>query len=120
MMLIPTFITLEDQRREARISFEVPDFLFASFRWAEGLDKARIYESDILTYSGQELALLLPNRDRCFFEIIKPGDRIPKITLFAEFALTMVDGILRHKVCIEIGPDRGLFVIDLETETGLV
>ncbi len=118
-MLIPSFIPLEDQRKEARVSREVPDFLCASFCWTEGPEKSRIYESNILNYSRHGLALLLPNKDRRFFEIIEPGDRIAEITLFAESALTRVDGIVRHKACIESGDDRGFFVIGLETEARL-
>ena len=115
-MLVPTFITLEDQRPEEWAFFEVPDFLCAFFRWTEGLGKARMYESHILNYSRYGLSLLIPNRDRRFFEIIELGDRIAEITLFAESALTMVDGIVRHKVSIESGIDRGFFVVGLETE----
>jgi len=118
-MLIPALITLEDRRKEERVSPDTPDFISAIFRWEKGFCKAQTYELDILNYSMRGLALLLIKKDDHLFTSLESGDRISEMMLFAESALTVVNGTVRHKTCIEDGAYRRHFVIGIETDVDL-
>lgn len=118
-MVVTALIILEDERRVNRASFESPDFFCATFEWPKGPHGEGLHELSILNHSGHGLALFLPKDKRRLFDVLEPGDRIPEITLFAEYALTMVDGFVTCKKIIEDGPYQGNFVIELETDTSL-
>ena len=118
-MLIPALITLEDRRKEERASLDTPDFISAIFRWKKGLCKAQTYELDILNYSMRGLALVLTENDDHLFTSFESGDRISEMMLFAESALTVVNGTVRHKTCIEDGTYRRFFVIGIEIDAEL-
>lgn len=119
MMLLPGLVQWEDKRKEARVSPAVPDFFCATFKWSRGSEERRAYRLRILNYSGHGLALILEKKDHLLFETLKPGERLSEITLFSEAALTMVDGVLRHKTMIENGIYQGYGVIGLETDASL-
>ena len=118
-MLIPAIITLEDGRKEARVSPDPPGFISAIFRWGKDPVKSQPYELDVLNCSEHGLALLLTEKDHHSLSSLKPGDRISGMTLFAASALTVVNGTVRHKTFIEDGPYQGCFVIGLETRADL-
>lgn len=118
-MLIPALITLEDRRKEERVPPEGPDFISAIFRWEKGSCRTQTFELDILNYSTRGLALLLNEKDDRLFTSLESGDRISEMMLFAESALTVVSGKVRHKTCIEDGTYRGCFVIGIETDMDL-
>ena len=118
-MLIPAIITLEDGRKEARVSPDPSGFISAIFSWGKGPAKSQSYELDVLNCSKHGLALRLTEKDHHSFSSLKPGDRISGMMLFAASALTLVNGTVRHKTFIEDGPYQGDFVIGLETRLDL-
>ena len=113
-MLIPALITLADRRKEERVFPETLEFISAIFKWEKGPCKAQTYELDILNYSKRGLALLLTEKDDHLFISLESGERVSEMTLFAESALTVVNGTVRHKTRIEDGIYRGCFVIGME------
>ncbi|MFZ7111215.1 MAG: hypothetical protein ACOWYE_05985 [Desulfatiglandales bacterium] len=119
MMAFTAFIILEDQRKEDWASFESPQFFCATFKWPKDPHGEGGHELGILDHSAQGLALFLPKEKRRLFEDLEPGDRISEITLFAEHALTVVNGALTSKKIVEDGIYQGNFVIELELDTGL-
>ena len=119
MMSITAFIILEDQRKEDWASFESPQFFCATFEWPKDPHGEDRHELSILDHSAQGLALFLPKEKHRLFEDLEPGDRISEITLFAEHALTVVNGSLSCKKIFEDGIYQGNFVIELELDAGL-
>lgn len=116
-MQLPALSQLGDRRQEARFSVPSPPFLWARFLWGRAGERACVYDATVLDYSTHGLALILGEENRDFYERIETGDRISQITLFAESALTLVEGIVRHKTILASGLKEWTRIIGFTTNT---
>lgn len=116
-MPFPALTQLRERRQEARLSVSSPQFLWARFLWGRNGERTRTYEIKVLDYSMCGLALLLTGKNRDFCETIETGDKISQMILFAESALTLVDGIVRHKTIMVNGLSEWTWIIGLKTNT---
>ena len=116
-MNLPTVVELEEKRKEDRIALEFPEFLSAEFRLVKAPNKGQLCELNVLNYSSHGICLLVTEKDFNLLLILRPGHRIPEITLFSELGLTRLDGIVRHKTKIEDGKFKGDYILGLEFNT---
>jgi hypothetical protein len=117
IMSAPVFMELEEKRKEQRVTLESPEFISAMFKLNKASETTQSYELNIFNYAGNGLGLLLTEKDFDLLERLNPGDKLPEITLYAESALTVLDGIVRHKTKIEDGTYQGSYIIGLESNT---
>lgn len=117
MMSFPEFLELEERRRGERIMLESPEVVSAVFKLVKGHKRDQSYELNILNYSDHGLGLLVGEKDLRLLQVLKPGDTIPQITIFAELGLIHMDGTVRHKTRIEDGRFKGAYVLGLESNT---
>lgn len=119
MLLLAPIDLGNDLRKETRT--QVPDiqFLFAIFKLGDGLGN-QDYELPVLNYSRHGLGLLISENEYPLVHMLRPGYEIKEIRLFAESALTIVDGIIRHITRIEEGEHNGHFLLGIESATALL
>ncbi|RPI78892.1 MAG: hypothetical protein EHM45_04920 [Desulfobacteraceae bacterium] len=118
MLLLAPIDLRDDQRMEIRI--QVPDiqFLFAIFKLADSPDN-QDYELPVVNYSPHGLGLLISENEYSLAPRLCSGYEIKGIRLYAESALTLVDGIVRHVTRIEEGEYSGHFLLGIESATAL-
>jgi hypothetical protein len=116
MLLLAPVDLYDDQRKEDRL--QVPDirFLFAVFRLGHGLGN-QDYELRVLDYSRHGLGLLISEREYPLVHILGPGYAIKEIRLFAEAAMALVNGTVRHVTPLDECKPGSHFLLGLELDT---
>ena len=108
----------EHGTEESKI-FEGPEFISfisAVFRLKTGAGGVRSYDLNILNYSGQDLGLLVTEKEVDLLRTLKPGDKINDISLFADAALIKLEGTVKNKLKIKDGTYCGKYFLGLESE----
>ena len=105
---------MEEKRNEDRITLESPELLSAVLRLATETEKAKLCELSVLNYSSRGLGLLIAEKDFHLLQVLKPGDKIPVITLFSASTLTTLNGVVKHRTKIRTGTYKGSYILGLE------
>jgi hypothetical protein len=118
MLLLAPIDLSDDQRKETRV--QVADILFitAVFKLGDGLGN-QDYELSVINYSRHGLGLLISEKEYPLVHILRPGQEIKGIRLFAEAALTIVDAKVRHITRLEEGEQAGQYLLGLESANAL-
>ena len=72
-------------------------------------------ELHLMNHSRHGLGLLITEKDFELLRILKPGDKIPEMTIFAASILTKLDVTVKHKTKIEDGKYLGSYILGLES-----
>ena len=108
----PQHIEITDRRREARHTYDAPDFVSVEFTVKGG---SKTYSLSVRDCSLHGLGLLIGEKDFDLLNLIKPGDRIEGITFYSEISIIKVDGIVRHVTQIKAGEHEGFYVLGIES-----
>lgn len=106
---------LKERRKQERDTYDSPDFLTVEFKLGKGPENEQTWELGVLDCSKFGLRLLVTDIDEDLLKILKPGDVIEDITLYAESSLIRVDATIRHISKIGIGRYEGQHCIGIES-----
>jgi hypothetical protein len=100
----PEAIKIQERRSYDRDGKKIPDFVNAVFTLRKGAKKDRTYKLEIIDRSPDGIGMLITKKDFDLLEIIKEGDKLQGLELYASTAMIKVNGTVRHKT--EIGDPK--------------
>jgi hypothetical protein len=112
----PEIIEVEEKRREKRVVFEPLDFQLAEIFFRKGTNEEKRYELKVIDCASHGLGMLVPQKHLDLINIIKTGDTLKDIHFYAQNALLVVDGIIRHITRVEEGQFKGCYYIGIESK----
>ncbi|MGD8366981.1 MAG: hypothetical protein PVG78_05030 [Desulfobacterales bacterium] len=80
----------------------------------DGPQKDERVEFDVSFQSGNEISMLIPNRDRHLIEHLRVGTKLKNIEFYSPFAMFQGSGIVTANTKIATGPKRGDYSLDIK------
>jgi hypothetical protein len=115
----PESVKLADRRTYDRDSGKIPAFLYGILEWRKGTENAETYELEIINRSSYGIGMLVTKKDFGLLEIIKEGDELKNLELYAPTAVVKVTGSVRHKTKLEEPKYKGAYVLGIKLEETL-
>jgi hypothetical protein len=106
---------LKERRKQARVTYDSPDFISVQFNIGKGPENEQTWELGVLDCSKYGLKLLVTDIDEDLLKMLKPGDVIKDISLYAESSLIRIDATIRHISKIGNGRYEGQHCIGIES-----
>jgi hypothetical protein len=115
----PEVIKIEERRSNDRDGKRIPDFVNAVFTLNKGAKKDRTYKLDIIDRSPDGVGMLITRKDFDLLEIVKEGDKLQGLELYASTAMIKVSGTVRHKTEIKDPKYEGSYTLGIELDETL-
>ncbi|NCO61121.1 MAG: hypothetical protein COZ70_06110 [Deltaproteobacteria bacterium CG_4_8_14_3_um_filter_51_11] len=110
----PRSLAIKEARRSPREEPKIPEFISVEMGPFRG-DDSTVYTFRVINTSEHGLGVLIPEDSRAFLSLIKAGDIIPSLTLFARDSFIKVEARVAHVTQIKGGREKGNFVMGLES-----
>jgi hypothetical protein len=111
----PKSLAIREVRRSPREEPKIPEFISVEMGPFRGGD-SNVYTFRVINTSEHGLGVLIPEDSRTFLTLIKAGDIIPSLTLFARDSFIKVDARVAHVTQIKGGREKGNFLMGLESK----
>ncbi len=115
----PESVKLADRRTYDRDSGKVPAFLYGILALRKGTESAETYELEIINRSAYGIGMLITKKDFGLLEIVKEGDELQDLELYAPTAVVKVTGSVRHKTKLEEPKYEGSYVLGIKLDETL-
>ncbi|MGD8985593.1 MAG: hypothetical protein PVH99_12925 [Desulfobacteraceae bacterium] len=115
----PESVKLADRRSYERDSGKIPVFLYAILGLRKGAESTATYELEIINRSAHGVGMLVTKKDFELLGIVKEGDELQDLELYAPTAVVKVTGSVRHKTKLEEPEYEGSYVIGVKLDDTL-
>jgi len=115
----PEAVRIEERRNYDRDSNKIPDFVNAVFTLRKGAKKDRTYKLEIIDRSPDGVGMLITKKDFDLLEILKEGDKLQGLELYAPTAMIKVAGTVRHKTEIKDPKYKGSYALGVKLDETL-
>ncbi|MBW1997572.1 MAG: PilZ domain-containing protein [Deltaproteobacteria bacterium] len=112
----PTFMEINERRRDERYVYEVPEMVSVEIPLRDEKERLRLYHLNVCDCSTHGLGVLVKKKDLGVLEYLSPGDQIKDMTFYAVSAKITVNGIVRHRTPIKRGRYRGCYILGIESQ----
>lgn len=113
----PQALKLEDRRGYDRDGRRIPDFTNAVLTVRNSED--RTYKLEIIDRSPDGLGMLITKKDFDLLDMVKEGDRVQGLELYASTAMIKVNGTVRHKTQIKDSKYKGYYTLGIKLDETL-
>ena len=113
----PQALKIEDRRGYDRDGKRIPDFTNAVFTVRNRED--RTYKLEIIDRSPDGLGMLITKKDFDLLGILKEGDKLQGLELYASTAMIKVNGTVRHKTQIKDSKYKGYYTLGIKLDETL-
>lgn len=115
----PESVKLADRRSYERDCGKIPVFLYAILALGKGAESRATYELEIINRSAYGVGMLVTKKDFDLLEILKEGDELQDLELYAPTAVVKVTGSVRHKTKLEEPKYEGSYVLGIKLDETL-
>ena len=115
----PESVKLTERRSYERDTEKTPVFLYAILTLRQGAGDTATYHLEVINRSAYGVGMLVPKKDFDLLEIIKEGDQLQELELYAPTAVVKVTGSVRHKTKLEEPKYEGSYVLGIELDETL-
>ena len=115
----PESVKLKERRRHDRDNEKIPVFLYAILALRKDGESIATYELEIINRSAHGVGMLVTKKDFELLEIVKEGDELQDLELYAPTAVVKVTGSVRHKTKLEEPEYEGSYVIGVKLDDTL-
>lgn len=113
----PQALKIEDRRGHDRDGQKIPDFVNAVFTVRNKKD--RTYKLEIIDRSPDGVGVLITKKDFDLLGILKEGDKLQGLELYASTAMIKVSGTVRHKTEIKDPKYKGSYALGIKLDETL-
>jgi hypothetical protein len=113
----PEALKIEERRGYDREGKRIPDFTNAVFTVKNSED--RTYKLEIIDRSPDGLGMLITKKDFDLLDIVKEGDKLQGLELYASTAMIKVSGTVRHKTQIKDSKYKGFYTLGIKLDETL-
>jgi c-di-GMP-binding flagellar brake protein YcgR len=97
----------------------VPAFLYGILALRKGEEGSATYELEIINRSAYGIGMLITKNDFGLLEILKEGDELQDLELYAPTAVVRVTGSVRHKTKLQEKKYEGSYVLGIKLDETL-
>ncbi len=115
----PESVKLTERRSYERDTEKIPVFLYATLTLQSGVEDSVTYQLEIINRSAYGIGMLVTKKDFDLLEIVKEGDELQDLELYAPTAVVKVSGSVRHKTKLEEPKYEGSYVLGIELDETL-
>ena len=115
----PEAIKIKERRSYDRDGKKIPDFVNAVFTLRKGGKKYRTYRLEIIDRSADGVGVLITKKDFDLLEIVKEGDKLQDLELYAPSAMIKLAGTVRHKTEIRDPRYKGSYALGIKLDETL-
>ena len=115
----PQALKIEERRSHDRDGERIPDFVNAVFTLRKGAKRDRTYKLEIIDRSPDGLGMLITKKDFDLLDIVKEGDKLRGLELYASTAMIRVSGTVRHKTEIKDPKYKGSYALGIKLDETL-
>ena len=115
----PESVKLVDRRGYERDSGKIPAFLYGILVLRKGTEGSATYELEIINRSAYGIGMLVTKNDFDLLEILKEGDELQDLELYAPTAVVRVTGSVRHKTRLQEKKYEGSYVLGIKLDETL-
>ena len=115
----PESVKLVDRRSYERDCGKIPVFLYALLELRKGAESTATYELEIINRSAYGVGMLVTKKDLSLLEMIKEGDQLQDLELYAPTAVVKVRGSVRHKTKLQEPKYEGSYLLGIELDENL-
>jgi hypothetical protein len=115
----PEALKIEERRSYDRDGKKIPDFVNAIFTLRKGAEKDRTYKLEIIDRSADGVGVLITKKDFDLLEIVKEGDKLQELELYAPRVMIKVAGTVRYKTEIKDSKYRGSYALGIKLDETL-
>jgi c-di-GMP-binding flagellar brake protein YcgR len=119
IVAFPESVKLADRRSHDRDSGKIPAFLYGVLELRKGTEGSATYELEIINRSAYGIGMLVTKNDFGLLEILKEGDELQDLELYAPTAVVKVTGSLRHKTKLQEPKYEGSYVLGIKLDETL-
>ncbi len=105
----------EENRREERFKYNLPEFVYVEFKLGKTPKKEKVYDLKVMDYSRNGLGMVVTQKDSELLQMVDEGDELQDITFCASWTMIKVDGTVRHKSKIEDGKYKDCYILGIES-----
>jgi hypothetical protein len=113
----PQTLKVEDRRGYERDGKRIPDFTEAVLTVRNSED--RTYKLEIIDRSPDGLGMLVTKKDFDLLDMVKEGDRLHGLELYASTAMIKVNGTVRHKTQVKDSKYKGNYTLGVKLDETL-
>ncbi len=115
----PESVKLIDRRSYERDSGKIPVFLYGILELRKGAPSARTYELEIINRSAYGIGMLVTKKDFDLLKMIREGDELKDLELYAPTAVVKVRGSVRHKTKLQQPKYEGSYLLGIKLDENL-
>ena len=119
IVTFPESVKLADRRSYDRDSGKIPAFLYGILVLRKGTEYSATYELEIINRSAYGIGMLVTKNDFGLLEILKEGDKLQDLELYAPTAVVKVTGSVRHKTKLHEPKYEGSYVLGIKLDETL-
>lgn len=112
----PRTLYIREARRSPREEPKIPEFVSVEMKAARSSGDGRLYTFSVVNTSEHGLGVLIPETEEEFLSSIRPGDVLPRLTLYARDSLIRVEARVVHITQIKGGKEKGNYILGLESK----
>jgi len=115
----PESVKMKERRSYDRSTEKIPDFLHAVLTLRKGAKKTATYRLKIINRSANGVAMLVTEKEFDLLEMVKEGDELQDLELYAPTAEVKVTGTVRHKTKLEGPKYKGSYLLGIKLDETL-
>jgi c-di-GMP-binding flagellar brake protein YcgR len=119
VVTFPESVKLVDRRGYERDSGKIPAFLYGILVLRRRTEGTATYELEIINRSAYGVGMLVTKNDFGLLEILKEGDELQDLELYAPTAVVRVTGTVRHKTKLQDKKYEGSYVLGIKLDETL-
>jgi hypothetical protein len=112
----PRTLCIKEARRSPREEPKIPEFVSVEMKPPKSPGDGRLYTFSVVNTSEHGLGVLIPETEEEFLASIRPGDLLPRVTLYARDSLIRVEARVVHITQIKGGREKGNYILGLESK----
>ena len=107
---------IKEKRRENRTTYEIPENAYVELKVPREPKTYKMYDLKLNDCSRYGLGMLITQEDFDLLPTLKEGDKLQNMAFFSTWAVSKVDGVVRHKNKIEEGEYKGCYILGVRSE----
>ena len=111
---------IEENRREERIRYKMPEFVYVEFKLGKKPNNGKVYNLKVMDCSKNGLGMVVTQKDFDLLQMVNEGEKLEDMTFCATWTMINVDGTVRHKSKIEDGKYKDCLSLELKHLTLMI
>lgn len=115
----PQSVGIQERRSYDRNTKKTPEFLHAFLTLPKGAGKVVSFKLKIVNRSADGIGMLVTKKNFHLLKMIKRGDKLQNLELYASKSMVRASGTVRHKTKLEETKYKGFYILGIKLDETL-